>query len=179
MHRPSSVEAQLMPSAIDRVILSYPTHLSEVALEAAPAAAGIAPGSQSWIQVARTGEFVSQRYGEFAITREDLAQMVHNFKTVTPKAPTRLPIDYDHLSMDPQKPGDGIAAGWVNDLTLRNDGDELWALVEWTPEGAEAVQNKHYQFVSPSFVKDYTDKTGTPIGTTLLAAAITNHPFLE
>ena len=37
--------------------------------------------------------------------------MLHNFTEVTPKAPTELPIDYDHLSMDPQKPGDGIAAG--------------------------------------------------------------------
>ena len=33
--------------------------------------------------------------------------------------------------------------------------------------------------MSPSFVKDYTHKDGKKIGTTLLAAAITNHPFLE
>ena len=33
--------------------------------------------------------------------------------------------------------------------------------------------------MSPSFVKDHVHKDGKKIGTTLLAAAITNHPFLE
>ncbi len=167
-----------MPSLIDRVILSYPTHLSEIPVVAAqPAAATTNP--TSWIQIAKCGEFVSQRYGEFAITREDLSTMLHNFQNITPKAPTRLPIDVDHLSMSPEKPWDGVAAGWINDLALRDDGDTLWALVEWTPQGAAAIKDKQYQFVSPSFVKDYTDKSGERIGTTLLAAAITNHPFLE
>src|SRR5262245_782964 len=91
---------------------------------------------RSWIQVARTGSFKSNRYGPFSITKTDLSQIVHNFKNVTPKAPTELPVDYDHLSMDPKKPGDGIAAGWFKDLELRRDGDELWGEVEWTPDGA-------------------------------------------
>jgi hypothetical protein len=41
------------------------------------------------------------------------------------------------------------------------------------------IENRAYRFVSPSFVKDHTHKDGRKIGTTLLAAAITNHPFLE
>lgn len=135
--------------------------------------------AQSWIQVAKTGEFVSSRYGEFAITPANLSQMLRNFKTKMPQAPTKLPVDYDHLSMDPQKPGDGKAAGWFVDLELRNNGGELWGLVEWTPDAADAISKKEYQFVSPSFARNYTDKQGKKIGTTLLAAAITNHPFLE
>jgi hypothetical protein len=67
----------------------------------------------------------------------------------------------------------------MKNLELREDGDELWANVEWTPDGADAIKNKEYRFVSPSFVKDHTHKNGDKIGTTLLAAAITNHPFLE
>lgn len=122
---------------------------------------------------------MSTRYGKFSITTTDLAQMVKNFREVTPVAPTRLPIDYDHLSMKPQKPGDGIAAGWIVDLELRRDGHELWAKVEWTTDGAKRIRAKEYQFVSPSFVKDYVHKNGQKIGTTLLAAAVTNHPFLE
>ncbi len=105
--------------------------------------------------------------------------MLKNFNEVTPKAPTQLPIDYDHLSMDPKKPGDGIAAGWMEKLELRGDGDELWGEVSWTPDGAERIRNLEYRFISPSFVKDHTHKTGQKIGTTLLAAAVTNHPFLE
>jgi hypothetical protein len=158
---------------LSRVVLSFP---SLVSFSAKPS--GEIP-TRSWIQLARTGSFVSNRYGKFAITKTDLRQMLHNFQHVTPQAPTELPIDVDHLSMDPKKPGDGVAAGWMKNLELRNDDEELWAEVEWTPAWAERIHNKEYRFISPSFVKDYTHKNGDKIGTTLLAAAITNHPFLE
>ncbi len=155
--------------SLDRIILSSPSLLAPA--EGAPAS--------SWIQVCKTGEFTSNRYGKFAITKDDLKQMLHNFKHVTPKAPTELPVDWDHLSMNPKTPGDGAAAGWFKDLQLREDGEELWGHVQWTPKGAEAIANKEYRFVSPSFVKDHTHKNGEKIGCTLLAAAITNHPYLE
>jgi hypothetical protein len=64
-------------------------------------------------------------------------------------------------------------------LELREGGDELWAQVEWTDDGADRIRKKEYRFISPSFIKDHVHKDGTKIGTTLLAAAITNHPFLE
>jgi hypothetical protein len=158
-----------MSATLQRVILSYPTavNLTETG----------AP--RSWIQLARVGKFVSKRYGTFSITRADLAQMLHNFTTVTPKAPTELPVDYDHKSMDVRHPLDGIAAGWMKRLELRNNGDTLWAEVEWTPKAAEAIANGEYRYISPSFVKGHVYKDGSQIGTTLLAAAITNHPFLE
>jgi hypothetical protein len=171
-----------MASALQRVVLSWPTPITalmgdEGGVPAVGTAQTLHP--KSWMQVARVGNFVSQRYGKFAITKDDLTQMLSNFRTITPKAPTKLPVDYDHLSMDPQKPGDGMAAGWIADLQLRENGAELWALVEWTPSAADAIKSRQYQFVSPSFVKDYVYKDGNVIGTTLLAAAITNHPFLE
>lgn len=158
--------------SLNKVLLSWPTVISlEKETTGKP--------RRSWIQLAKTGNFVSTRYGKFSITKQDLSMMFTNFNDVTPKAPTELPIDYDHLSMDPKKPGDGIAAGWMKKLELREDGQELWAEIEWTPDGAERIQNQEYRFVSPSFVKDHTHKDGKKIGTTLLAAAITNHPFLE
>lgn len=158
---------------LNHVILSWPKHLADTreVQKAGP--------RRSWIQLAKTGTFHSNRYGKFAITKNDLSQMLTNFNSVTPKSPTELPIDYDHLSMDPKKPGDGIAAGWMKQLELREDGNELWAEVEWTEPGAERIEKGEYRFVSPSFVKDHTHKDGRKIGTTLLAAAITNHPFLE
>ena len=161
-----------MKPNLNRVILSLPSLVSLAATDdtAAP---------RSWIQLARTGSFTSSRYGKFAITKDDLSQMLSNFNNITPKAPTELPIDYDHLSMDPKKPGDGIAAGWMKRLELREDGTELWGEIAWTPDAAKRIEAKEYRFVSPSFVKEYTHKDGRKIGTTLLAAAITNHPFLE
>lgn len=164
---------------ISQVVLSYPTSLSEGSVALLEAPTDAQSGPTSWMQVARTGNFVSQRYGKFSITTDDLQQMFDNFNNITPKSPTALPVDYDHLSMDPQRPGDGVAAGWIRKLDIRDNGDTLWGLVEWTDDAAKAIKNKHYQFVSPSFVKDYVYKDGTVIGTTLLAAAITNHPFLE
>jgi phage I-like protein len=158
--------------SLERVILNWPTALD------LKDDAGAVP--RSWIQLAKTGSFVSKRYGKFSITREDLGQMLHNFTHVTPKAPTLLPVDWDHLSMDAARvPENGAAAGWMKKLELRDGGDTLWAEVEWTPKAAGAIKNREYQFVSPSFAKDYTHKDGRKIGTTLLAAAITNHPFLQ
>jgi hypothetical protein len=153
------------------VVLNWPTVLQLQADAGGP--------PRSWIQLARTGSFVSKRYGKFSITKDDLSQMLTNFNEITPKAPTELPIDYDHLSMDPKMPGDGAAAAWIKKLELRENGDELWGEVEWTPDGADRVRKQEYRFISPSFVKNYVHKDGQKIGTTLLAAAITNHPFLE
>jgi hypothetical protein len=160
-------------TSLQRVVLAFPSLISLTGLTSE------ADAPRSWIQLAKTGAFQSTRYGQFAITRDDLTQMLGNFRNVTPKAPTELPIDYDHLSMDPKKPGDGVAAGWLKAVELRADGDELWGEVEWTPEAADLIRKRAYKFVSPSFVKDHVHKDGTKIGTTLLAAAITNHPFLE
>jgi hypothetical protein len=162
-----------MNPSLNRVILSLPSLVSLATT------ADTADEPRSWIQLAKTGTFHSTRYGTFSITRDDLAQMLTNFRTVTPQAPTELPIDYDHLSMDPKQPGDGKAAGWLKRVELRSKGEELWGEVEWTPEAADLITNRAYRFVSPSFVKDHTHKDGRKIGTTLLAAAITNHPFLE
>jgi hypothetical protein len=158
--------------AVGRVLLSFPTRI-ELATKDEMSS------PRSWVQIARTGSFVSSRYGAFSITHDDLATMLRNFKEITPKAPTELPVDFDHLSIDPKRPGDGIAAGWMKKLELREHGDELWAEVEWTPDGAQRIANREYKFVSPTFVKDHVHKDGTKIGTTLLAAAVTNHPFLE
>ncbi|MEX2272570.1 MAG: phage protease [Vicinamibacterales bacterium] len=157
---------------LNHVLLSWP---SVVTLQAGEKGSS----RRSWIQLAKTGSFVSTRYGTFSITRDDLSTMLHNYSNITPAAPTELPIDYDHLSMDPKKPGDGIAAGWMKKLELREHGDELWCEVEWTPDAAKQIEHGEYRFVSPSFVKNHKHKDGTQIGTTLLAAAITNHPFLE
>lgn len=163
-----------MTPALSRVILSWPS-----AIDSTPLAGSDSRNSSSWIQIARTGAFTSERHGKFSITRDDLATMLRNFEAVTPKAPTQLPVDYDHLSLNPQHPGDGAAAGWITNLALRADGEELWAQVEWTPEGARRIARREYRFASPSFMKNYVDKDGRAIGATLLAAAITNQPFLE
>lgn len=156
---------------LSKVPLAFPSVISLRRVEGQPV--------RSWIQLATIGKFVSNRYGKFEITKDDLRSMYRNFRDVTPKAPTELPVDYDHLSMEPAKPGDGVAAGWFKNLQLRSDDSELWGEVEWTDTAADKIEKREYRYVSPSFVKDHTHKDGRKIGTTLLAAAVTNHPFLE
>ena len=155
-----------MPPSVEpltnRVILTFPSLLQLSAADAA----------RSWTQLVRTGSFVSSRYGKFDITPDDLRMMAANFR------PDVTPIDYDHLTQNPQHPAAGIAAGWLRRVELRDGGNTLWGLVEWTPDAEKRIENREYKFISPSFVKDYKTPTGEKVGTKLLAAALTNMPFL-
>lgn len=129
------------------------------------------------IQVLRTGTFHHPTYGKFTITEDSLATMVKNFNEVYPKPPTELVVDYDHLSVDNKEIWQGKAAGWFKNLT--QEGDALFAFVEWTEEAAEAIKQKLFRFVSPQFTLNYADsETGKKIGPTILSAALTNRPFL-
>lgn len=135
----------------------------------------------SWAQVLRVGEFYDPRYGDFAVTRQDLAQMAENFKTGKyPVRPTRLTVDYNHGASGRASAEDGKAAGWIEDVELRADGDELWAKVQWTDEAAVRIEKKEYQFTSASFAFDYTNSNGgEDIGPTLQAFAICNRPVVH
>ncbi len=134
----------------------------------------------SWMQVAVVGQYEHGDYGKFSITADDLRQMLDNFTSGTyPVPPTELCIDYDHLSLRPPAAGDGKAAGWVKQLQLRENDQELWARVEWTETGHRSVSSHEYRFVSPVFDKHFTSHTGDEIGCTFLGAAITNLPFLQ
>lgn len=134
----------------------------------------------SWAQLLRTGSFYDPRYGDFDITRKDLATMAANFRTKYPKDPTRLAIDYNHGTSRPNSADEGKAAGWITDVQLRANGDELWGQVEWTETAASMIEAKEYQFVSATFSFDYTNSNGgEEIGPTLLAAAVTNRPVVH
>jgi phage I-like protein len=130
----------------------------------------------SWMETARTGKFVSNRYGRFQITEKDLSDAEKNIN----KANGTVPVDYDHLIMHVSKPGDGIAAGWFQKAELRNGGKQLFGLIEWTPRAAEHIRNREYRFCSPVVVPNYVDnETEEKLGTHIACAAITNMPFIR
>lgn len=137
----------------------------------------------TWVQVLRVGKFWSARYKDFSVTKSTLSKMVQNFRTITPKAPTELPLDYNHGTNRPDTIEQGKAAGWIKDIELRGDNSELWAQVELTPEAADLVRNKEYRYISATFEFDHIhtdgDKRQTSIGPTLFSAALTNTPFVE
>ena len=80
-----------------------------------------------------------------------------------------LPIDFDH-GMDGLGMSDGRAAGWITGLSV--EGQRIFANVEWTPAGAEALRGKTYRFISPTFtINDQTREAHL-----ILRAGLTNDP---
>lgn len=66
---------------------------------------------------------VKSQKGDFLIDTESYNSILNHFKTHH----VDIPIDYEHQTLlDVQAP----AAGWIKDLTLKQDG--VYALVEWT-----------------------------------------------
>lgn len=123
------------------------------------------------VQLFRAGTFYHPSYGAFKIESKDLAEMVKNFKAGI--RGVDLAIDYKHDN-------DDIAAGWIKDLELRNNGTELWALVDWTPKGSQVVGQKEFRYLSPEFTYKYQDNESlNNYGPTLLGAGLTNRPTIK
>lgn len=123
------------------------------------------------IQLFRTGTFFHDEYGEFQITPEMLSKMLSNFEANV--RGVDLAIDYKHDSHD-------IAAGWIKSLFLSQDGNELWAKVNWTPKGSTVLTEKEFRYISPEFTYDYQDNESLKkFGPTLLGAGLTNRPTIK
>jgi phage I-like protein len=87
---------------------------------------------------------------------------------------SKLVIDENHATdLSAPKGGASPAMGWMTNLHT-GEGGSIWADVEWTKRGAEAVLNKEYSFISPVFL--YDDKNEI---TVVLRAALTNSPNLQ
>lgn len=129
---------------------------------------------QSWVQLFQTGKYWDTRYGNFAITPTDLSQIAANFGT-----PALVPVDYNHGTSRPVSPEAGKAAGKIVAVEIRASGQQLWGQVEWTEQAAAMIDAKEYQAMSPTFQYGYKHSDGREMGTTLLAAALTNRPVLD
>jgi len=123
------------------------------------------------VQVIRTGTFHHEKYGKFEVTKEHLLSFKKNFDDKVRRID--IALDYGHES-------EGEAAAWFKDLELSDDGTELWAIPEWTPEGGAAVLSKRYRYLSADFNFDYEDnETLKKYGPTLLGAGLTNRPVVK
>lgn len=127
----------------------------------------------AWYHVASLGEHPHQPSGLVQII--DPAAVA----TMASRGPSTRPgllVDYDHLSYDPTRPSE--AAGWITALEARSDG--LWARIRWTPDGAAAVREGRYRFLSPVFMPADLESLGgnrvRPLR--LEGAGLTNHPNL-
>lgn len=125
--------------------------------------------TSSWVTVTRTGTFSDPRYGQFAITRDMLLQMVANFEARV--LGQDVFIDVSH------RPDNG-AAGKV--LKLSVEGDRLRAQVEWTPYGLEAIRDRGYQYLSAEYHEQWIDnEQHKQHGCVLLGAGLTVRPVVK
>lgn len=122
------------------------------------------------IQVLKTGTFTDPRYGKFEITTKMLSEMVDNFKKgIRGVVPA---LDFDH--------NEGRAAGWIKNLFLSEDGTKLYADVELSGSGKQAIDSKDYGYVSAEFQTKYKDNESQKNhGIVLLGAALTNRPCIK
>lgn len=131
--------------------------------------------NRTWIQVMITGKFKHAKHGPFEITAEDLDLFAADIQ----ERADQIVIDFDHDSAY----GSTKAAGWYTGQTEIKDDDlgrpALFAEIELTPAGAEAVRNKEYRFISPEFSRTYRDAAGQLVKKVRMwATALTNRPFL-
>lgn len=123
------------------------------------------------VQLLRCGKFNHPEYGTFEITKEILLSMKANFENKV--RGIDLAIDYAHESQS-------IAASWIKDLELSEDGTELWAHVEWTPNGKRVLSDKEFRYLSADFTFNFeNNETKKKYGPTLFGAGLTNRPVIK
>lgn len=124
-----------------------------------------------WIHCARPGEWKGHQAGEFEFNRKVFSRIIDNFKRLR----NPIPLTYEH----PEHRGDdGIAAGWVHELKVNDDG--LWALCELTQKAAGHVKSGEYRFCSVVVDFEAIDpESGDDIGPELMEIGLTNVPFID
>jgi hypothetical protein len=142
------------------------------------------------IPVAKLGTYRDKRYGSFSIGDADYESWQRN---LTEGFGGRALVDFDH---SPEKGTGTRAAGWITSLEkvtgaqlqeqdparfAKLDPQAVYVAsdVELSKAGAEALRNREYRYISPTFVANWTDETGAKRGRTLLGAGLTNRPFLR
>lgn len=123
-------------------------------------------------EVLRAGQYVKGGR-KLQVTEAHLDQMVSNFEALKQRG-GEVPIDKDHsFAM-----GQGSeAAGWVKELVRK--GRSLFARVKWTKDASDAIRSEKYRYISAEFDQDWRDEFGEKKGAALLAAGLTNRPFLR
>ncbi len=110
-------------------------------------------------------------FGKIDITKRDLKQFKENFDKGIPN--TELPIDYFHENSK-------LAAGWIKQLSLKNDESELWAFIEFTPNAVHKIREKEVRFLSADYFERFENKkNGEVIKNVLMGGGLTNRPFLN
>jgi phage I-like protein len=159
--------------------------LAATSLAAAPAAGGKGGGAvpTSRIQVFPAGVFASNDgrpasldmgYATWTMDAQAFASMQANVNATT----NDIVVDFDHKTVCAYMGQENPAAGWVSNAAFEfiesGEGAGLWATVQWTALGAQALADRTYRYISPVF---RTDESGRPVR--LHSIALTNNPAVD
>lgn len=127
------------------------------------------------IPVARLGRWAHPKHKVIEFTQTDFDQLKTNFSKMITGFPPYL--RYGH-SRFPNAVDAEASIGEIKELV--QDGNVLYSINEPNNnEVIEEVRGKQYRFASPEIFRNFMDKaTGQNVGTTLIALALTNAPFL-
>jgi phage I-like protein len=132
-----------------------------------------------WNQLFPLGERFRRDFpdGKVNFTADYFNTMLGNWTRAGKPA---LPVDFFHRgpSYEEGRNVDKVAAGWIEDLQLRDDG--LWGLIKWTDDARDLILADKLRYLSPMFAHNAIDrKTGKLQGPTLAGAGLLNDPFLQ
>jgi len=132
------------------------------------------------IELIKAGEWPDDcNKGLLIITTADLLEFAKNFNDgvgMPGGAGFGLPIDFGHEDW-------GKAAGWIK--SVEADNDILYANVEWTEAGLQALRSGEYKCISPSFYPSCIGSWHDPedwsvtAQNVLVGAGLTNIPFFK
>jgi len=127
------------------------------------------------VQVLKVGKYQHPLYGSFEISSKVLKQFKENFDRKVRKID--LVFNYEHGE---SKAHGTKAAGWIKNLSIKNNDTELWAEPDWTQSGLQHVKEKEYRYTSAEFLPKYKDaESGKVFDWVLIGAALTNKPFVK
>ncbi len=125
----------------------------------------------SRVQYLRVGKFNHPKYGKFEITPMILAELKQSFDKRVRGIDTSF--DYFHDS-------DKEASGWAKAFELSDDGQALYAEVDWTPTAEKKLSEKELKYFSPDFGFKWTNpETGEVHKNVIFGGGLTNRPFVK
>ena len=123
-----------------------------------------------WVQIFPKGPELATMDGrKFKMSDPDAFVASQNTSSAMP-----IMVDYDHLSsFAPEENGDQTAAGWIEELEVR-DG-QVWARVVWTVRASKQIAEREWRFVSPEFMVNKQTKEVAQLD----ALALVNRPAFQ
>lgn len=132
----------------------------------------------SWVHALPGGDWKHPVYGDLKFTDDKIGGFVKSvkerYREVDPD------IDYDH-KQDASK--GNMAAGWVKDakseLNTTSGKQDLWLLVDWTPNGYKSVKEKEFRYFSSEIADEWTDQSGKKYQDVVFGGGVTNRPYMK